>query len=231
MDKTKICNDLGITLIHIFEDEWLQKRDIVESKLKHLLKIQGNRIVAKKCKVQEITSKSKNNFLNEHHLQGQDISEVNLGLFHEEDLVSVMTFSKPRITMGKKVTEKKEYELSRFACIKNYNIVGGAGKLLEYFKRNYIWEEIYTYADLRWSKGNLYKTLKMEFDHMVKPNYWYFKIDDKERFYRYGFRKQRLKILFPESDITKPEAMIMLENGYDRIWDCGCLKYKLTNHN
>ena len=33
---------------------------------------------------------------------------------------------------------------------------------------------------------------------------------------------------YKEIDITKSEKEIMTELGYDRIWDCGLLKYRLT---
>ena len=39
LNKTIECNQIGYKLIHIFEDEWKTKQDLVKTKLKHLLKV------------------------------------------------------------------------------------------------------------------------------------------------------------------------------------------------
>jgi hypothetical protein len=37
LNKTNLCNEKNIRLIHIFEDEWYNKKEIVKSKLTHIL--------------------------------------------------------------------------------------------------------------------------------------------------------------------------------------------------
>ena len=227
IDKTNACKEKGIRLIHIFDDD---NYDIVESKVKHLLGLNYNlpKIYARKCYIEEIDSTTKNKFLTNNHLQGTDRSEIKLGLWYPSNdgdmLVSVMTFRKPQVSLGnKKGKTTYDYELSRFANDNNYIVLGSFGKLFNYFKEHYTWNTLVTYADMRWSVGNIYIKNNFTLDHISKPNYFYFNRNTGERFHRYSFRKQALKTKFPElySD-DKTEFQIMDETKiYKRIYDCG----------
>jgi len=219
LNKLIICQKQNIQLIHIFEDEWLYKQNIVKARLKQILGcFDGQRIHARKCIIKEISPKIKNEFLEKYHLQGKDNSIVKLGAFYNNELVSVMTFSHGNISKGSK-PEKDIWELNRFCSNYNYHIPGIASKLLTYFKRNYSWKEIFSYADRRWSVGNVYEKLGFEFIRNTTINYWYTK--GNERIHRFNLRKRNDE---PEN-ITEWE--LRKNEGYSRIWDCGNLKYTM----
>ena len=131
-------------MIHIFEFEWLNKQEIIKAKLKSLFNVEQKHIYARNCIVKEINSKTKNLFLNTNHIQGEDKSNIKIGLFNENELVAVMTFGKPRFN------KNYEWELIRYATSKH--VIGGAGKLLTYFERTYKPKSIITYADRRFSQ-------------------------------------------------------------------------------
>ncbi len=221
MDKTQKCIKSNIQLIHIFEVEWMFKQEIVKSRLKQI--IGGNnqkRIHARKCIIKEITPKRKNEFLEKFHIQGPDSSTIKLGAFYNEDLISVMTFSKGNISKGSK-SIKGIWELNRFCSDSNFQIPGIAGKLLSHFKKNYVWKEIFSYADRRWSQGNLYYKLGFELIHITGPNYWYIK--NFRRIHRFSLRKREDE----PKEIT--ERILRLNEGYGIIWDCGSLKFRMLN--
>lgn len=223
LDKTNACEKKGIQLIHIFEDEWLFKQEIVKSRLRHILGVANTqKIHARKCQIQEISSKTKNDFLTSYHLQGKDSSAIKLGAFYLGELVSVMTFAKPSLAKGQKSGQVGVWELSRFCSHFDYHIPGIAGKLFAYFKRNYTWEKVYSYADRRWSVGNLYFQLGFDSDTETGPNYWYVK--GCRRFHRFGLRKRSDE----PKDIT--EEILRKIDGYSRIYDCGSLKFILTSN-
>lgn len=213
------CKKKNIHLIQIFEDEWLNKKEIVLSMLKHKLKVNRNkRIFGRNCEIKEISSSEKNIFLDKNHIQGRDASTIKLGAFHNKELVSVMTFGFGNISKGGDPSKTKKWELSRFATNINYHIIGIAGKMFEYFKKKYIWEEIYTYADLRFSNGNLYDKIGFKLMSQSRPNYFYVN-DFTKRIHRFNLRKT------PIEPIDIPEWRLRLNQGYYRIWDCGNLKY------
>lgn len=217
LQKTEECEKQGIQLIHIFEDEWIEKQKIVKSRLKHLICSNGRKIFARKCIVKEIDNKIKDNFLNKYHIQGKDIAKTRLGLFYNGHLIAVMTFTKSRFN------KNYEYELSRYATISNFTIVGGAGKLLKYFERIYHPKSLVTYADRRWSKGNLYFKLGFKFDHESSPNYFYVK--NQHRFSRIQFQKHKLKDILEKFNNDLSEAENMKLNKYGKIYDCGNLVF------
>ena len=226
VSKLKKANDKGIRLIQIFSDEWINKRNIVENKLKSIIiKEKTKRTYARNCTVKEIDAKTKNQFLNQHHIQGEDRSQIKLGLFYKDELISVMTFSNPRTALGAKVKTKGKYELSRFAS-KQY-VVGGANKMIRFFTRLYAVNEIYSYSDNRWTdpKNNMYLNIGFTYDKTSEPNYFYTK-DYQIRYHRYNFNKHKLKEM--GADVaTKTEKEIMKELGYTRVWDCGTTRYSL----
>jgi len=98
--KTNLCNNENIQLIHIFDDEWEFKKDIVKNRLKHILGLNDKHIYARKCIVKEINTKEAKEFCEQYHIQGYGVSRVKLGLYYNNELVSVMTFSKPSVSKG-----------------------------------------------------------------------------------------------------------------------------------
>lgn len=221
--KTDLCNEKGISLIHIFEDEWVFNREIVIQRLLKILGISSSKVIYardKNISIKEIDAKTKNKFLEKYHLQGVDRCSIKLGAFYYDELVSVMTFSKKSISKGSKPKEG-EWELSRFSSNFKYHIQGVAGKLVKYFQRNYKWTEIISYADRRWSQGKLYYSLGFDFEKITVPNYWYIK--DYQRIHRYNLRKRS------EEPKELTEIELRLSEGYDMIWDCGSYKFVLRN--
>jgi hypothetical protein len=220
LKKTEICEANGIQLIHIFGDEWVNKKDIVKSRLINILGITKDKIYARKCQIKEIDSCKE--FLNDNHLQGYVNSAVNIGLFYNNELVTVMTFGNLRKSMGS-TSKDGTFELLRFCNKINITTIGGADKLMKYFIRNYKPNEIVSYADRRWSQGHLYEKLGFSFVHDSKPNYFY--LVNNKRLNRFKFRKD---ILIKEGfDKDKTEREIMFERKIYRIYDCGTKKYSI----
>jgi hypothetical protein len=224
LQKTVECYKKNIQLIHIFEDELYNKILIVKQRLKHIFGLVMRNIYARKCIIKEIDDKIKNGFLDKYHLQGKDKCNINLGLFYKNRLVAVMTFSKLRKALGQ-IHKEGFWELSRFATIANFNIIGGASKLLTYFEKTYNPIQIITYADRRWSQGNMYYKLGFKLDHMSPPSYWYMYNHTIKRIHRFNFRKNVLKDKLKIFDPNLSEWENMKNNGYDRIWDCGNLVF------
>jgi rubrerythrin len=225
LKKTEEAIKNDIRLIQIFEDELYDKMPIVISRIKHALKIKKRSIYARNCEVFEINVDRKRKFLSKYHIQGDVHSKYNLGLFYKKHLVAVMCFQTLRIVTGNSPKEKN-YELTRYCSLKNFNIIGGASKLLSFFVKNNKPKSILSYADRRWSDGNVYEKIGFKFLKFTPINYWYTK-NYKKREHRFQFQKHLLKNKFKNFDPGLTEYENMKNNGYTRIWDCGHIKYVL----
>jgi hypothetical protein len=216
LNKTKLCEEQNIQLLHIFENEWLNptKQNIWKSIIKSKLNL-NETIGARKCEIKEISSSVSKSFLDQNHLQGSINSSIRIGLFYQDELVSLLTFSKSRFN------KNYDWEITRYCNKLNTNVMGGFSKLLKYFRKNYE-GSIITYADKRYSDGNLYRQNGFIELKDSLPNYFYFKArNTKTLFSRVQFQKHKLKDKLEIFDETLTESENMFNNGYRRIWDCG----------
>lgn len=211
-DKTNKCKELDLQLIHIMQEDWLNHKDIVKSRISNLLG-KSTKIYARKCILKEIPFPRA--FLNTNHIQGAGtITTHNYGLFYNEELVAVMTFSKPRFTTN------QDFELVRYCSKLNTTIVGGASKLFKAFTNNNPNTTIVSYSDRKWSQGNLYKTLGFQHSHTSQPNYRYY--SGNVSLSRYQCQKHLLKDKFPKHfDPKLSESEIMSNAGYSKVYDAG----------
>lgn len=219
--KTKDCMDKGIQLIHIWEDDWVYKSDIVKSII--LNKLQSSKTIwARKCSIKEVDNTDTRFFLNENHIQGFVGSKFKIGLYYNNELVSLMTFGSLRKSLGQDNNEGV-YELLRFCNKIGTSVVGGASKLLNYFIKNNRLKSIISYSDNSRGIGNLYEKLGFDFIHETTPNYYY--IINSMKSHRFNYRKD--KLVKDGYDKSKTEVQIMNERGFYRIFDCGSKKWEL----
>lgn len=213
--KTILCEEKGIRLIHIFEHEWLLKRDIVTSRIKSLLN-NTTKIYARHCIIQPISKTLTKEFLVNNHIQGYIGCKYSYGLYYNNKLVSIMTFGCSRFN------KKYEYELLRFCSILNHTVVGGASKLFKHFIKTHSPRSIISYCDLRYGTGKVYEHVGFTKIHTTPPNYWYFHNNSSLKVYsRIKFQKHKLYKSLEYFDETLTEWENMQNNGWNRIWDCG----------
>lgn len=220
-NKFELCVDKGIKLFTIYEDEWLFKKDIVKSMIANAVG-KTTPIYARKTAVKNIGSTEARVFLDANHIQGKTVFRYAYGLYYNDELVAVMTFTLPRLNMGRSIKdEPNSIELSRFCCKLNTRVVGGASKLLKAFINEHPeYTTIYSYSDNRISIGKLYQALGFEFTHNVQPNYFYInKKSPTLRIRKQKFRKEELKKQFNKSNGTELE--LTEELGYYRLYDAG----------
>lgn len=220
VDKTNACQKLGITLLHVSDWEWINKQILVKSKIRTKLGF-ANRIYARCCTIVELDQYQTSSFLNTNYIQGTINSDVCYGLIHKNNLVAVMTF-------GESIHNKHiEWELLRYCSIIDHTVVGGASKLLNYFKKQYHPKSIVSYSDKRWDTGNLYEAIGFEYSHTSPPSYRYTR-DYRTLESRSKYQKHKLHEKLDNYDPDLTEWQNMINNGYDRIWDCGAATYVFT---
>lgn len=201
----------NIHLLQIFEDEWIQKKEIWKSIIKN--KTQKPNIHGRKCHVDRITISECKSFLDANHLQGYCPAKFYYGLFHDSELISVMTFGKPRFNT------KYEWELIRYANKLNHSVYGGASKLFNKFLKDINPKSIISYCDLRLSNGSVYVNLNFSNSHTSNPNYFY--VRGKTRINRVSMQKHKLQNKLDVFDPNRTEMENMTMNGYGIIYDAG----------
>lgn len=219
LNKTKMCENRGVQLIHIFEDDWNHKQDIIKSMILNKLDKTKNKIYANDTEIKEIKNINLvRSFLEKNHIQGFVGSKVQVGLFYNNELVSLIIFGNRK---GKRIINN-EYELLRFCNKLNTEVIDGLSTLFNYFIKTYNPTEIITYADRSISQGESYEKLGFFLIETISPNYSY--VIDNVKQSRYNYKKT---ILIKEGfDPEKTEHEIMLERKIYRIYNSGQLKYK-----
>lgn len=224
--KTEESRKQGIRLVHIFEDEWIEKRPIVEDKIRAVLHIPQRRLFARKLTLQPIPYSEADVFYDKNHIQGKTKYSVSIGLFNGTELVAVQSFKK-----GSRRKEHPEgsWELVRYATTLGTVVVGGFSRCLKWFERAYSPREVVSFADLRICdpEENVYEKCGFHKDSISKPDYYYVK--GLKRYHKAGFRKQTFKSKYPKTySPDKTEQQMASELGLLKIYDCGKIRYVKT---
>lgn len=218
LNKTNYFKDRGIKIIHIWEDDWNLKKNIIKSIILNKIN-KSNRIFARKTYIKEITDrKSIKHFLSENHLQGfSNNIKICIGLYQNDELVSIMAFDnlegRNRMVGG--------FNISRFCNKLNTSIIGGASKILNFFIKKYKPNYIISYADYALSDGLLYQSLGFSIIGNSYPDYTY--VINGNRKHKSNYKKEKLGI--KGKSISENEFMKKMD--IYRIYDCGKIKFKM----
>lgn len=222
--KTEYAARNGVYLLQIFEDEMFNKKNIVLAKIKHILGLDSDKIMARKCVIREITYDESKIFMEQNHIQGPVRGTIYLGAFYNEKLISAMIF----------VKTKDSYELVRFAVLNGVVVTGIGNKIFKYFVEKYNPVKIISFADRRWTtllKPTLYDKLGFKIEKILPPDYRYYIVNGKMmRSHKFNFRKNvlhkkyNLPLTMTESEMTEQIKAV-------RIYDCGLIKYVWKNQN
>ena len=196
---------LGIDIFHIWEDDWDYKNDIIKSQIRNRLNMNYNSIYARKCEIKEVPTKDVRVFMDENHIQGYVNSNFKIGLYYNDELISIMTFDRFE---GRKRMNDCEWNLNRFCTKRNTSVIGGASKLLNFFISFKKPTRIISYADKDWSSGKLYYKLGFNLLSESKSDYKF--VVNSKRVHKSNFKKG-------ESSLN-----------HMKIWDCGKIKFELV---
>ena len=219
--KSLVAEDAGIFLYHIWEYEWQDPilREKILSQIKNILGKNEKRLYARKCYVKSIRKETAEVFIDAYHIQGYTSDSVRLGLYHDAELVAVMTFGKPRFK------SRCEWELIRYCSKADTSVVGGASKLFKEFIRMYNPQSILSYSHIDKGTGKLYEKLGFKLEKISNPDYVW--CDGEDVLSRYQCQKHKLNKLGFEGS----EREIMDNLGFFRIFGCGNKVWFWTNEN
>lgn len=212
LNKTELCEKNNIRLIHIFEWEWDNKKDICKSIIASALGIYQVKIYARNCEIKEVDSYIAKEFLENNHIQGSINSSYRLGLFYNNELVQL-------ICIGKSRFKKDEYELLRMCTKLNTQVIGGFSKLITHQPYN----NLISFIDRSKFTGNSYS---INFKEISKTPISYVYIKGNRVLNRISAQKHKLKTLLGENNFNenKTEQQNMLDNGWQQVYDCGNIK-------
>lgn len=215
-DKMRTCSDNGIRLITLFENEWIHNMDLVKQKIRDILGYSSTpRVYARKTKIVELDKKVAKEFMIDHHIQGTPaIISNSFGLTYEDNLVAVMMF-----------TKRKSYmELVRYST--SCKVIGGFSKLLKRAQAVLNASKFVSFADLRWSVGEMYKQTGWTLDAVLPPDYKY--IEGNQLVHKFNYRHKYLASKLTNYEENISEYQNILKHNIHRIYDCGLLRYVFT---
>lgn len=215
-DKWKMCHDKGIQLITIWEDEWINKKEIIKTMILNKLNLsKQDKCPARKTRFKIIDSKTAKIFCEKNHIQGKVDGKYSYALTFNDEIVAVMILSKG--------LKENSLIIHRFCTSKI--VQGGFSKLInKIIKIHESLEEITTFSDNSKSNGSLYENNNFIIDKQLNPDYSYVK--NSSRIHKFNYRKKKFKNdpnLIYKDNISEYE-LAKLNNLY-RIWDCGKIKW------
>lgn len=142
-EKRELAEENGFRCVHVWDWDDIKK-------VSRIL-LSRDKVYARNCTVQIINKDIVKEYLDNYHLQSYAKDTVRIALVTNNEIVSVMTFAKPRYS------SKYEWELIRY-CSHCY-VLGGAEKLFHYFVSEYSPASIISYCDRSKFQGSIYSKL------------------------------------------------------------------------
>ncbi len=211
--KALLARERNITLLQFWEHEWIKHETLIKSMIAHRLGVSRARHHARQLLVRIESDDYARMFYTTAHLQGHRSAKLHLAL-GEQMLISFSSIATNR------------WEIIRMASRPDASVRGGAMKLFSHFVNHYQPHQVVTFADLRYSTGNVYKQLGFKDAGYTKPGYFYYKGDTILS--RQKCQKHKLNKLLTNFDPDVSESLNMFNNGYRRVWDAGHLKFEFT---
>lgn len=216
-DKWKRCNDLGITLLTYFDDEIESSWDIIKSKILYMTNnLQSVKIGARQVTIRTPSNTEETNFLNSNHIQGSlKARTYKIGAYYDNKLIGILC-----------ATQRKDYlEITRYATDIKYHCAGLFSKLLNRtIKELNFSGTVVSFSDNCHGNGNLYKSCGFKVDKILNSGYTY-TLNGRPRENRQQYMKSKIAKKFNVSIDNKTEWELMQDLGYDRVWDCGKIKW------
>lgn len=209
-EKSLMAQEKGIRLIHIWEYEWkdLKKRKIIESLLEIAFGKVQRRIYARNCEIREISNIEAKPFNEQNHLQGHRNAQVTYGLFYNNELVQLMSFSKTKY--NKNLKKENSWEIIRGCPGSNNIVVGGVSKLFKHFIKEHNPDYVFSYCDFNKFDGKGYEAIGMKFIGYTGPD---------------------MKWLMPNGDVVERQPFKhkeLKEKAIAQLWGAGSKKYLWT---
>lgn len=213
LDKSAVAEGAGFRCIHIFDwDDLFKIVDLLKPRRK---------VYARQCEVSVVDSVTECDYLCKHHLQNYVKSSVSLGLFYNGELVSLMSFGKPRYN------NKYEFELLRYCS--HFNVIGGAQRLFTHFLREYNPNSIISYCDRSKFVGSVYKELGFVSEGVREPSRHWYNSQSRRHITDNLLRQRGFDQLFGTNfGKGTSNSQLMLQSGFVEIYDCGQEKYTYT---
>lgn len=216
-NKWLACKDKSIQLITIWEDDWRDKRDVVEKMVSHKVGASdGVRMYARKTYIDsDVKYADASVLLNGNHIQGAAAGSTYVGLRSKEDdsLVAVAVLREKDLQTA---------ELVRYAT--GVQVVGGFTKILKWVELNLGYSQVETFSDNEISDGSLYSSHGFLKVSELSPDYKY--LDGGRRRHKFLYRKDRFEsvggLLF-EAGLSELELAGL--NGLLRVYDSGKVKW------
>lgn len=209
-EKSKLARDNNFRCIHIFD--WDNKDKIVA-----LLKPTNEKLYARDCQIKIVPKIDEKDFLEHYHLQSYVKSTVCFGLYHRNNLVSLMSFGKSRYN------KNFEWELLRYCSTRK--VVGGAEKLFKHFLIEYTPSSVVSYCDYSKFDGHTYLKLGFKFDTITIGKHWY-NTKTKQHFTDNLVRAQGCdRLLGTNYGKGTDNEFILLDSGFVEIYDAGQARY------
>lgn len=220
LNKTIKCEEKGIRLIHIFEDEWKNKQDIVKSIILSSIGVYERKIPARKCEVKKVDNKTALSFIQANHIMATKKADMlYLGLYYKDELVQLASFRKNFAQR----TSDKDIELGRMITLKNTQVLGGFSKIMKHCP----YEKITSFIDRRLFDGKGYNNSGWTITGYSKPAYFY--TDTVNRFNRQTFMKHNCLKMWDDVTEDMREVDMCMKHKLYQIFDCGTIKVEYLN--
>jgi very-short-patch-repair endonuclease len=205
--KSEQAEQNGFQLIHIWDNEWNEKtKSFLISKISH-----SKKVYARNTDVKYITTKQSREFCELYHRQGAAGAAHHIGLFNDDELLSVLTIGKPRFD------KSAEWEIIRLCTKHQLKVIGGLNKMLAHFQRDVKPSSISTYVDRSWGNGEVYRKAGFELVRKTEPGYFWTNSTGMV-LSRYESQKKKLATLFGDKiDLSLPETEILKQQ---KFWKC-----------
>ena len=219
LNKTTSASNNGVTLIHITDYEWNHKKDIVKSIIQSRLGM-NKKIHARQCNISSVDKKIEQEFLGKYHIQGYIPSNTAFGLFHNSELLMMMSISKSRFKT------EYDYEILRMCTKSGITINGGVSKLISHLKKSMPSSTIVSYCDLSKGTGIGYEKAGFKLAGFTQPGYFW--TNGNNIISRYKSQKSNLHKWLDTFDESVSESINMFNANYRRYWDCGNAIYVIS---